>query len=208
MITVSQMKLDSNILSLGAILGTSGSADLIANINQRCGGGSFFGSDVDPFKTGFTNFMQTVVQPVQVIDQKLKTTAKKLFDPDQWRAIDSLKELEKGIPPCMHLPILYYEPIRKMHDEERIDGFGINARTLQEEDPYKDLIESGRFEIHSSMCDKNGDIGVHWRFSTVDPELTPEQIVQLDTTRQFIDRFLNDEQTKVMDFTDYPNLHC
>ena len=64
---LASLSLNSNLFSLGALLGTSGSADLISSINQRCGAGSFFGSMDDPFRAGYQAFMTSVVEPIRQV---------------------------------------------------------------------------------------------------------------------------------------------
>jgi hypothetical protein len=40
-----------------------------------------------------------------------------------------------------------------------------------------------------------------------DIDLTPEEIMNITLTREFIDKFLKDETTKYLDPTNYPELH-
>lgn len=205
---ISELSLSSNILSIGSLLGSSGSQELIQSINHRCGGGSFFGSESDPLRTGFVNFMNTVIEPIRQVRMTMAATVNKLMKADVYRPIDSLKELEAGIPSCMQMGIVYYEPVRQMLEEERIDGFGIDPKTLEDEDPYASLIASGKVEIHSSLLNDKGEFEIQFTEKSTDPDLSFEEIRALDQTRQFIDQFLNDEITSSLDFTDYPNLHA
>lgn len=205
---ISSLQLNTNILSLGALLGTSGNQSLIDSINARCGGSSFFGSMSDPFRNNFQNFMTTVIQPIREVQQQLTTTSLALKQPDEYRPIESVEDLQKGIPPAMHLGIVYYSPVRKMLEEERIDGFGINPRTLCEGDPFESVLNSGRVTIHSSLLGKNGEYEVNFTEKTTDPILSETDMDALRRTREFIDQFMHDEETKAVDFTNYPNLHA
>ena len=204
---VNQVSLDSNVLDIGALLGTSGRSELIQEINSHCGGGSFFGSEMDPYRDSYNVFMQTIVEPIRQARTGLQQVSSSLNKVDQYRSITNLEELERGIPPCMRMGILTYAPIRKQLEEERIDGFGIKAEDLPDEDVYGRLISNGQVEIHSSTLDKDGKIDVKWEFSTDDPEITRDELDMLEDTRTFIDKFMSDEDTKYLDFTDYPNLH-
>lgn len=204
---VNQLSLDSNVLDIGALLGTSGRQDLVREINAHCGGGSFFGTEMDPYKDSYSSFINTIVAPIRQARNDLMQVSSNLFKVDQYRAITSVAELEKGIPPCMRIGIITYPPLRKQLEEERIDGFGMKAENLPEEDVYGRLISNGQFEIHSSTLGKNGEIEVNWEFSTDDPEVTREELDMLEDTRAFIDKFMSDDDTKYLDFTDYPNLH-
>ena len=207
MIELQSLSLDTNLLSLGAILGTSGSSELISNINQRCGSGSFFGSMEDPFRTGYQAFMTKIVEPIRHVQQTLFSTAKSLFHKDVYRPIDSRKELEKGIPPCMQLGIVYYAPIRRMLEEESIDGFGIDIKTLREDDPFESVLNSDYVELHSDVLRGKGDFDMfHYEYSD-SPELSDDEISALRKTREYIDRFIVDDETQCFDFTSFPDLH-
>ena len=207
---VSTMSLDSSILDLGALLGTGGSESLIRNINQRCGNTAFFGSASDPFREGFNTFMTQIVQPIRDMGRAIEKATNKLFDKDQIRPITCRNDL-KHIPPCMHLPIVYTPAVRKLLEEERIDGFGINPKDLEEEDPYLRSLNSGA-EIHSSTLDKNGEVMITVALGDKDEDpyfiedLTDRFYVR--TAREYIEMFLEDPETKHLDPTDYPNIKC
>ena len=203
---IDALSLNTNVYSLGSILGGNSQQDLLNQINRSAGGGSFFGSMQDPIRTGYQLFMQQVVEPIRQSAMELKNIAIQLTNANVIRPIDSVEELVKGIPPCMQMPIVYYEPIRTMLNEDRIDGFGIDPKTLQVEDPYKDMVESGKYIIHTSTI-KDNKVEVTFKSNTTDPDLTPEQVMDISITRDFIDRFLSDDRTRHMDFTDYPSLH-
>ena len=202
---IHELTLDSNLYNWGSLLGTNGSQELLRQINQRSGAGSFFGSMADPFRTQFHNFMQTIVEPIRATGELLASTVDTLLKPDRFRPIDSLAQLKKGIPPCMREGIVYYEPIRQLLNEDRIDGFGIDPKMLLPDDPYKSLCENGH--ATSMDMDKNFNYVHEYNFTSADPDLTAEEIMDLDLTRQYIDQFFADEATEYYDFTDYPSLH-
>ena len=209
MVQIRELQLNTNILSLGSLLGSSGQQDLINNINAQCGGGSFFGSMNDPFRTNFQSFMSTVVEPIRQVQQTLLATATQLLKPDTYRPITNERELEAGIPPCMHMGIIYYAPVRQMLEEERIDGFGIDPKTLEDEDPFASVLASGHVEIHSDFLGPKGEYEVSYLENTTDPILTTAEIEALRETRAYIDNFMNDDETSARDFTDCGrSLHC
>lgn len=206
---IQALSLNSNILSLGALLGTTGTQELIDGINQRAGAGNFFGSALDPFSTGFQHFMSEVMTPIYQIQDQLSTAVNQIFKKDEIRAIDSIEELEQGIPPCMMYPIIYYAPVRQMLEEERIDGFGIDPRNLDPEDPYESLLKSGVIEnITSDTLNDDCELEFTWTEKTGDPELTIEEQYAISDTRRFIDLFMENDETKHLDFTNYPRLHA
>lgn len=205
---IEQLSLNTNILSLGALLGTSGNQSLIDSINARCGGASFFGSMSDPFRTNFENFMVQVIQPIREAQAALQQTSQYLKNDDVYRPINSLEELEKGIPPCMRLGILYYPPIRTMLDEDRIDGWGISPKSLQEGDPYADPLRNDYVVLHSTTVGPKGEYEIVHVENTTDPVMSATDVEALRETREFIDQFMNEEMLRTIDFTNYPNLHA
>ena len=205
---ISELSLNSNLFDLSNLLGAgSCTQDLLQQINRRAGNGSFFGSAEDPFRTGFQTFMQQVVEPIRQAGLILQKTADQLFMKDEYREITSIQELERGIPPCMQYGIVTYQPVRAMLNEDRIDGFGIDPNSLPAEDPFKRICESGKVTIHSSTVKEDGSYEVNYDWCSADPELTPEQAMALDLTREYIDVFFQGEDTRHLDFTDYPSLH-
>lgn len=204
---ISEMSLDTNLLSLGSLLGTSGSAELVRDINMHCGNSTFFGSAEDPFRTGFSHFMQTIAEPIRQMNTALLAAAKKAFDPDRIVPITTPKGL-CNIPPSMHLPILYFPPVRAMLEEERIDGFGISPKHLDDGDIYAGVLEDGHVELTSDNLGKDGEYTVHCHWSSDEPELDAEERDAIRETREFIWNFMNGEETEHFDVTDYPNLHC
>lgn len=205
---ICELTMDTNILSLSTLLGTNGQQELINDINARGGGGSYFGSVNDPFREGFTNFMNQIVIPIRNVRNAMKHTFDAMMMKDVFRPIDSIEKLEMGIPPCMYYPIIYTPVIRQLLYEERIDGFGIDIQTLREDDPYQVLLDNGHVELHSTTLEKDGKYTIRFCEDTSAPELTFEEVDALRATREFINRFYQEESTRVLDFTSYPDLRC
>lgn len=204
--SVTELSLDTNIFSLGSVLGTNGSAELVSQINAASGAGSYFGSEQDPFKAGFQAFMSQVVQPITTSSMLFSGVAATVHKPDAIRPITSIEDLKEGIPSAMYGPILYHQPIREMAEQERIYGFGINPNTLEEKDIYNNALTSGYVELIPENIDKDGYATTTYSWSSDDPELTSEEIEAIRDTRAYIDEFYNSEETRHMDFTDYPML--
>ncbi len=206
MATISSTTIGINFPSLGGILGTSVSADLLSELNRSNFGAQFFGSAMDPFRQGFESFMTQVVTPIREAAQSLKKTADKMFMKDEIKPIITTDDLQH-IPPSMHLPIVYYAPIRELLAERRIDGFGIDEKDLDVEDPYERLINNGRQEVNVDYLKKNdGIITFESRFESNDPQLTEDQLGAIEQTRLFLDSFLGGAETEHLDPTDYPSL--
>lgn len=204
---VQTIQLDTNLVSLSSLLGNNrGYQEVLQSINQNSGG-SYYGSESDPFRQGFQTFMQCVVEPIRQAGITIRNSVTHFMVNDEIRRIDNVAELAKGIPPKMWLPILYYEPVRRMLDDGAIDGFGVDPNKLVKDDPYKNLCESGSAEYSSDDLNDKGEYEVKFKWSSDDPDLSPEEIMDIKQTRKFIDAFLKDEVTKYLDITNYPELH-
>lgn len=194
----------------GALLGTRGSMELINSINNASGMNAYFGSNSDPFKTGYNMFMQSVVYPIRVVGTQVQQTAKKLFETDYIKNIDTIEKLEEGIPPSMYDAIGLYEPIRELASQNRIDCFGFTNPYLKEaEDYWGRLISNGSTDVdETTLIKENGQsyIELKYEFNGSDPDYTIEELEAIQSTRNFISEFLQDEELKKYDFTNYPNL--
>lgn len=203
------MTLDSNVFSLSSIMGTSSQQSVIDAVGARCGGGSFFNTNQDPFRTGFEHFMQQVVLPTQQVKITLANTAKSIMMDDRIRPINSLEALSAGIPPAMYMPILYYAPIRALLEQGSITGFGIRPEDLEEEDPYEIPLANGYVrELRDAVDDDGLEIQFCEVLSSDAMDLSDDEIDDIQETRDFIDKFLSDEDTAYMDFTDFPDIRC
>lgn len=204
---VSRLSLNTNMLDLGAMLGTQGSVELIRQINRNAGSGSFFGGATDPFREDFLAFQNTIVEPIRAAGQMVVDVVGDIINPDKYRSITSEAELAKGIPPCMQLGVVYFEPVRSGIDDGVLDGFGIDPTKMVDGDPFENICKSGDSGwLASKDLNDKGEFSLTYTYDSTDPELTPEQAMCLTETRDYLRDFMEDENTKFIDPTDYPNL--
>ena len=192
----------------GALLGTVGSRELINSINSASGASAYFGSLEDPFKTSYQSFMTNVIQPIREVTYQLREVAQELFHKtrDEVRRIDTLNELEKGIPPCMYDVYALYEPINKLALQGRVDVWGIDPTYLKErEDYWGRLISNGTAEISTEKRDEY-NFTVEWVEESTDPYWTIEMLEDIEASREYVDKFYENEKTKMYDITSYPDL--
>ena len=150
---------------------------------------------------------ERVVKPIYNTGLQIAQTVGNLINPDQYRLINSVAELAKGVPPCMQEGIIYYKPIRDGINSGKYDGFGVDPSKLASSDPYEKICESGYYEYDNSTVSDNGEIHVEIEQCSDDPVLTPMEEVDLSMTRKFLFDFINDEDTGILDPTSYPDLH-
>ena len=191
----------SGIPSAGALLGTGVSADILTRINQNIGTNqSFFGSVHDMFSTGRQMFVDNIITPIRNIATQLKHTAARLVQQDKIMPILVESDFEY-IPPSMMMPILLFEPVRELHKQGRVDGFGFDPDNLPEEDVYGRLIDNGTVEDIWSASDKDGKYQLTWVFDSDDPVLSFDELDYIADTRMAILDLLKNTN---YDPTNYP----
>jgi hypothetical protein len=184
----------------GALLGTTGTNELIDTINNGLGMASnFFGSIHDVFSKGRQLFIQNNIEPIRQIGRTLKQAANKLLRNDVIYAMVEEKDYQY-VPPSMQLPILLYEPIRQLHKQGRVHGFGYDPMSLPEEDAYGRLINNGSADLHTDV-NKDGEFDLKWVWCTEDPDLSFEELDYIEQTRYYLDEIISQ---KKFDPTDYP----
>ncbi len=197
----------------GALMGTTGAAEVIANINKRMGSVGF-SSITDPFTQGRNMFMQRIITPIREMSNKIKFEMGNLFnEAPKYIAIDSLKALKKGIPATMFEPIIYYPPVRQLLEEGRIDGFGIDPDKMDDDDMFGRLINNGTIVItkddddtmFTRIDEKFVNYEMTWDIRSTDLEISDEDLECIEKTRNYFDLFMRDGNTNEFDFTDYPS---
>ena len=81
--------------SLGSLLGTNASSDVLAYLNNQYGnqGGVIFGQPGDPLADSFNNLMSVVTQQLVQTDQIIQNTITAVEQPCLIRAITSEEQL-------------------------------------------------------------------------------------------------------------------
>lgn len=198
-----RIDLSTNAFSLGGLLGTSSSADFIKSINVDTGGGTYYGDTNDPFRNNYMHFMQHVVQPIRDTQVKLLEAKMTIEKPDTFRTIDSVQELETGVPPCMWPGILTFEPVRKLAVSGRIEAFGVDVSNYPTEDVYGRLIDNGTVMLVPENI-KDRQVELVYEHVSTDPVLTMDELEHLENTRIFLEGFLLNEDTMHLDPTSIP----
>lgn len=199
-----KIDLTSNLFSLGAMLGTSGSSELIKTINHYTGGDTYYGSTGDPFRNNYMHFMQNIVQPVRDTQLKLQAAKMTIEQVDEYRAIESIEDLEQGIPPCMYDGIITFQPIRELALAGKIEAFGIDVAVGSLEDPYGRLINNGTVMLVPENIDKDSMVEIVHEWRSTDPDINIDQLDLLERTRLYLEEFLINEKTCHIDPTSVP----
>lgn len=169
--------------SLGAMIGSVHSPEVLERLNMASGGGVIFGQPGDPYRERYQALRSVLMNNLSVANEAIIKTHDVIVNPDRMYAITSEEQLN-DVPPIMQLPIVTYAPVRQLLEAGRIDGYSIDPRFLPDEDVYGRLCNNGRVDTFEPKEE------VTWCWRSDDPELTDEDIEAIDATRGFIDRWL------------------
>lgn len=169
--------------SLGAMIGSTHSPEVLERLNMASGGGVIFGQPGDPYRERYQALRNVLMNNLSVANEVIIKTHATVTSPDRMIPISSEEQLS-NIPPIMQLPIITYTPVRQLLEAGRIDGYAIDPRFLPDEDVYGRLCDNGRV----STFDPKEEVTWCWRSD--DPKLTEEDLEAIDITRGFIDRWL------------------
>lgn len=199
-----QLTLNTNLFSMGNLLGSTGAPELMKKISSMAGYGSnHFGTVADPFRDHFQNFMSVVVEPIRQVQVQLQQAGVTVHKEDKIRCIDTVEKLQEGFPPCMIKAILTFPPIRKLAEDGRIDAWGIDVNTFPDEDEYGRLISNGRVDLIPGNI-KDGEVTLLYEWCSLDPIVSLDELEDIEETRMFLAAFLEDEDTKNIDPTAVP----
>jgi hypothetical protein len=172
--------------SLGAMLGSVHSSDVLDRLNMASGGGVIFGQPGDPLKDRYKYLRETLSSNLALADQIVEQTRQVILEPDRLSPITNVEALY-DVPKAMRLPILMFEPVRTLLQEGRINGYDIDPDNLPDEDVYGRLINNGKVDISSGATE------MVWEWKSDDPALSEEDLEAIEKTRGWIDSWLMNE---------------
>ena len=186
---------------VGNMVGTSLSGGHLSQLNAALGGSIYFDNADDVLFKSRQMFIKNRIEPFRNIGNVISSALAGIINTDGYHPITSKKMLDK-IPPLMTLPIMQYAPVRKLFDQGRIYGFGLEE--VPAGDPYGRICSNGCVEdVAENMKHNNGWLELRYEYHASDPDITFEDMDAIVDTRQYIDHILNDTD---IDPTDYPNI--
>jgi hypothetical protein len=196
------------IPSLSALFGGD-NGRLVGMINQQLastGGGTVFAQYSDPIVNMHTNkFYQQILYPEIEMGGLLEATIGN-FRLGPMRVIDSIEELEKGIPPSMHMAIMTMPSMRELFERGLIQGFGIPLTDFPDHDQWGRLISNGHFTfpdvITPEVIADDSQWQYSWTFYGDDPNYTLDELSAVKQTRSWLEKFITNTK---YDPTMYPN---
>lgn len=196
-----------NVLSLSAdptlssIIGSTAGPSLLKEINDNLQSSNFFGTAKDIFAESRTVLMERCIAPLINVSNELYDLTKSLLNKEDTRGIIPLDSLDlfRDIPKSMFGILLSYEPIRQLHSDGIINGFGMQPFHEVDDNPHYRIANQGRTD---DACKTHYLTEI---FYSTDPIITMEEKEALYATYNFIDNML---KNSLFDPTDYPNKRC
>lgn len=192
---------------LSVFTGGTGMKDVLDHMNAtwRNGANVIFGEGV--FGDRYRAFKELVSDRQRDMIQAVEKTIQAVRCPDKIIAIESQDDLAH-VPASMYIPILTYAPVRKLFEDGMIRGWGVGYAELPDEDVVGRMINDGRFRSDDEEWMKDPEAGVKFTFKTGDPDYTREELNKIETSREFIDTWLEEQLGPGgdhLDMTDLPN---
>lgn len=189
-------------ISPGALLGTTGTAELVRSINESLGGSNLIPAAHHASMRGIReSFVREVLMPIQRGRDSVVQQVNILMNPDVIRPLIDPVDFS-SVPPCMYIPIVMYPPVLNLLKQGRISGFGFDPDNLPDEDVHGRLINNGTCDDVQAAYEKHGELVLESVFYSTDPKLTFEELDALEETRESIDYILDNTR---FDPTDYPS---
>ena len=181
--------------SLGSLLGTSATSDVLSYLNNQYGNhnGVIFGQAGDPLADRFNNLMTLVQTQLVDTNMMIQQTTLAVSNPLQIQAITSEEQLY-NTPVSMQLPILMYQPIRELFEQDRIYGYGFCKENLPQEDVFGRLIDNGKVTLNKNFY-ADGKIPDYMveEWVTTDPNLTFDELDAIEATREWVEKYLREQ---------------
>ncbi len=193
-------------IPIGIFSGQHGAQAVLEDLNnswKNAGSGVIFGDD--SFSKRFDAFSSMLGQQIDAIQDTVLRSIEAVCCPNKFHEINCQEDLEH-VAPCMYIPILTMPKVRPLFESGRISGWGVTASQLPEEDVYGRLINNGRFDTGDPNYDREAPVS--WTYETGDPNVTTEELKMIETSREFISTFLEQQMGEggdELDITDIPN---
>jgi len=185
---VSPMEQLNSTPSLGDLVNTVSSAPIIEKFNKQWGGsGVLFGQTGDPFKNNYSN-MQTLLNTMIIPTHNQFVALEEEASRPVYKAITDEESL-RDVDDNMKLPILLYEPVRELFENDKIYGYGFTKEYFPRDDIYDRIIKN--FSAEYSKDDVPEWITAER--STIDPDLTDDDVTAIAETRAFLGTWLQQQ---------------
>lgn len=179
--------------SASAMLGTSVSAEIIQEVHSNLGS-TYIGDRYDAYDN---DFFRNIIEPARRAEERVRRAAVSLRLTDDYVWFDDYEDMD-AVPPCMQLPLLLLDPVRKLAEQGRIDTLGYDPALFPDENPYQRLVDNGvQRNLHE--CDRVGDdyvFDLEWEWRDDDPDLSIRELDCIDRMYDITRAYLQEGGTQ------------
>lgn len=144
------------------------SRQFIDNFNIHNTGKIF---EFDDLNESSQNFYRTVVEPSIRSSSRLKSMYGDLLKLDVYRPLRTIEDFY-NVPPVMRESILSYPIVRKLAEQDRIDGWDIPVENIPDDDFYGRMCSNFLMEDIGSA--KDGFVDYQFTITSNDEDLDPD----------------------------------
>lgn len=180
-------------LPLGMFTNPGSMHEVIDSMNSMWSGGAnkvLFGSGV--FAERHRAFEELIAGKEREAVAIAGRAIQAVINPDTIQEITCRRDLE-NIPACMYMPLLTMPRLRSLYDDGKIFGWGVDYFSLPEEDVVGRLINNGSFDTTNTEWMADKEKGVEFETRTGDPDYTQQELDAIETSREFIDTWLEEQ---------------
>jgi len=188
------------------LTGQAGQQAVLEELNaswRNSGSGVIFGSD--PFEDRFQAFSNMLGAKIEAVKNTVLKAVETVCCPNKFQEIMCEDDL-RHVPACMFIPILTDPEIRPVFESGRLDGWGVTAAQLPEDDVYGRLIRNGRIDTGDPNYTR--DQPMVWEVYNDDPDIERADLDLIEYARGFCASFLKKQMSDEgdeLDFTNLPN---
>ncbi len=192
--------------SIADLTGVQGTQAIVDYINTQSGASNYFNtnSQLAEYRNAFMN---NIVVPIKQVAMQTQILLQQYEEENYFFELRSKEDLEK-ITPHMQLPMLTHQPLFRLHQQGRVEGWGYDPSDIKRVKPdYDRLIDiNGHVDLNIYSPNYNSETkeySLEYTWLCTDPKYTAEQLSILQDNREFISEFL---ETSDIDPTDTSNL--
>jgi len=183
-----------NVPSLGAMIGSVRSPDVLEQINAKWGSNTVaFGMPNHPFAEHYKHFMNLVNGQLAHTDQVVMSTVEAVMNPNQFKVIQNETDLAL-VPPCMQIPLLMMPQMYELAMEGKIWCWGYEPASLPTEDAYGRILSNGKVEWDPRDPSTLSEY-ITWEWKQDDPDLTDEQWEAIEKSRKWLADWIENEMS-------------
>lgn len=186
----------ANFSSLGTYDQQAEGLDYLQSIFNQRGANRYFGSTADRYRDTFDRTIRTQIDRTRRADLAIRDALSVFTEDDAIRPCISEASLRR-LPPSMYKAILSHRPLYNLFRQGRVQGWA--EYTPEDIKPEvrrwtRLLDRNGAMLIDPEHDNPEKEDKLCWTWTTEDPDLSLQQIIDIKRTRRFVDYVLENSQ--------------